>query len=253
MKKNSDLVSIVVPVYNAASFLNDTIKTVQDQTYTNWELLFVDDGSKDDSVAIIKQHQKADARIKLLAMDKNSGAALARNKGTAAAAGAFLAFLDADDLWDKAKLQKQLAFMQKNDCAFSFTGYEFADETGKPNGKKVWIPQRLDYEEALGNTTIWTSTVMFNVSKIDRDLLMMPDIKSEDMATWWNVLKTGVTAFGLNEVLSFYRRSAGTLSSNKLEAIRRIWNLYRKHQKLSLLRSAKHFCFYAYRATIRRV
>lgn len=253
MKNGGDLISIVVPVYNAASFLKDTIKTVQDQTHTNWELIFIDDGSKDDSVLLIERYQKAENRITLLRMDKNVGAALARNKGTAAARGTFLAFLDADDLWDKRKLEKQLAFMRNNDCAFSFTGYEFADASGKGNGKKVFVPSRLTYRQALKNTTISTITVMFNLSKVERSKLYMPNIKSEDTATWWSILKDGETAYGLNEVLSYYRRSTDTLSANKFVAVQRTWALYRKHQKFNLLYSIYCFCWYLYNATARRV
>jgi teichuronic acid biosynthesis glycosyltransferase TuaG len=254
MKKNDqELVSIVVPVYNAAAFLDETIKTVQDQTYVNWELIFVDDGSSDDSISIIKRYQKKEFRIKLLSMGKNTGAALARNKGTASAKGSFLAFLDADDLWDKTKLQKQLAFMRKNNYAFSFTGYEFTDVNGAASGKRVHVPNSLTYRQALKNTTISTITVMFDLRKISRNKLYMPNIKSEDTATWWSILKDGTMAYGLNEILSYYRRSAGTLSANKLTAVRRTWTLYRKHQKLSLSYSLYCFCWYVFNATARRV
>ena len=253
MKNGGDLISIVVPVYNAANFLKDTIKTVQDQTHTNWELIFVDDGSKDDSVLLIEGFQKADSRITLLRMDKNGGAALARNKGTAAAKGSFLAFLDADDLWDKRKLEKQLVFMRDNDCAFSFTGYEFADANGKGNGKKVFVPSRLTYRQALKNTTISTTSTMFDLSKVSRDELTMPDVKSEDTATWWNILRSGKTAYGLNEILAYYRRSAGTLSANKFVAVQRTWSLYRNQQKLNFFYSIYCFCWYIFNATARRV
>ncbi|MSR89726.1 glycosyltransferase family 2 protein, partial [Patescibacteria group bacterium] len=124
-KANNRLVSIVVPVYNAASFIDETIKTVLDQTYTNWELLLVDDKSTDKSVKLIKPYLTKDKRIKLLSNKKNSGAAISRNKGIDAAKGRYIAFLDADDLWLPTKLEKQVAFMQKQDCAFGFTGYEF--------------------------------------------------------------------------------------------------------------------------------
>ena len=253
MKESGDLISIVVPVYNAAAFLKDTIKTVRDQTHENWELIFVDDGSKDDSVLLIQRYQKTDKRIKLLRMEKNSGAALARNKGTAAARGSFLAFLDADDLWHKEKLAKQLAFMHKNDCAFSFTGYEFADANGNGNGKKVFVPGRLTYRQALKNTTIWTSTVMFDLSKIEHTFIEMPNIKSEDTATWWNIMRQGIDAYGINEIMSYYRRTSGTLSSNKFVAIARIWKLYRSHQGLNVFYAAYCFCWYAFNATLRRV
>ena len=147
--KGQGLISIIVPVYNAEKFLNDTIKTVQNQTYQNWEMIFVDDCSNDNSRNIIKEAMKKDKRIKLLCQEKNDGAALARNRGINEALGDFICFLDADDLWHKDKLQKQLNFMNEKRCAFSFTGYQFADCNGIANGKKVWVPEKISYRQAL--------------------------------------------------------------------------------------------------------
>lgn len=180
MTKNQPLVSIVVPVYNAEKFLADTIGSVQAQTYDNWELLLVDDYSTDGSVTLVKKYQKDDKRIKLIRMKQNSGAALSRNAGINGAKGRYLAFLDADDLWVKNKLKKQVTFMQQNDIAFSFTGYEFASSYGVPNGKKVRVPTKLTYKQALKNTTISTITVMFDMTKLAKEDIYMPDIKSED-------------------------------------------------------------------------
>lgn len=251
MKNNAKLISIVVPVYNASRFLNDTINSILNQTYTNFELLLVNDCSKDNSVEIIKEYK--DKRIKLINNEKNSGAAITRNNGIKEAKGDYICFLDADDLWEKEKLENQIKFMQENDCAFSFTGYEFADQYGVPNGKKVYIPEKISYEQALKNTTIWTSTVMFDMDKLTKEDIYMPNVKSEDTATWWRILKKIDYAYGLNEILSYYRRTSGTLSSNKFEAIKRIWNLYRNVEKLSLFKSIYCFCFYAINAVKRRI
>ena len=248
-----DLVSIIIPVYNAEKFIEDTIKTVQNQTYENWELILVNDCSTDKSAKIIRQYAKEDKRIKLINNKINSKAAISRNNGILKAEGKYLCFLDADDLWDKNKIKKQVKFMKKNKCAFSFTGYEFADEFGKPNGKKVYIPEKLNYNKALKNTTIWTSTVMFDMSKLEKEDIYMPDVKSEDTACWWKILKKVDYAYGLNEILSYYRRTPGTLSSNKFEAIKRIWNLYRNVENLNIFKSSYCFCWYALRAVRRRV
>jgi teichuronic acid biosynthesis glycosyltransferase TuaG len=252
-KANSHLVSIVVPVYNAARFIDETIKTVLDQTYTNWELLLIDDKSTDESVKLIKPYVAKDNRIKLLRNKQNSGAAISRNKGIDAAKGRYIAFLDADDLWLPSKLEKQVAFMQVQDCAFSFTGYEFADENGKPNGKKVQVPATITYKQALKNTTIYTGTVMFDLEKLTKKNIHMPNVKSEDTACWWKVLKIADYAYGLDITLSYYRRHGSTLSSNKLAAIKRTWLLYRKSESLGLFRSSYYFSHYIYNATVRRV
>lgn len=258
MKKRAsstpDLISIVVPVYNAEKFLQDTIKTVEEQTYPNWELLFVDDCSKDNSVAIIKEARKKDKRIKLFQNKENSGAALTRNKGIEEAKGSFLCFLDADDLWEKAKLESQLKFMKENTCAFSYTDYEFSDKEGIPNGKKVRVPKTINYKQALKNTTIFTSTVMFDLQKLSKDDIFMPNVRrGQDTATWWKVLKKIEYAYGLNEVLSYYRRVENTLSSNKITALKRTWHLYRDIEHLNLIASCYNFTWYVINAVRRRV
>lgn len=247
-------VSIIVPVYNARKYIEETINSVKAQTYQNWELLLVDDGSTDDTAQVMYNllKEKPDERIHILSKE-NGGAARARNYGLTQATGRFIAYVDADDLWSEDKLEKQLAFMEKKDAAFCFTGYEFADEFGVGNGKVVRVPETLVYKQALKNTTIFTSTVMFDTHKIAKEELHMPIIKSEDTALWFKVLRTGITAYGLDENLVRYRRMGGTLSSNKLEALRRIWNLYRKSEKLSVPYSAYNFVFWAFRAVWRRL
>lgn len=247
------MISIVIPVHNAEKFLEETIKSVMAQTYTDWELLLVDDCSKDASKTIASGYEALDKRIRLIALEENVGAAKARNVGIKESKGAYLAFLDADDIWVKEKLERELKFMKEKQAAFVFSGYEFADEQAVGTGKIVKVPETINYKQALKNTTIFTSTVLFDRSKIDKELLLMPDVKSEDTATWWQILKTGIEAYGLNENLVLYRRSANTLSSNKFEAIKRIWYLYRKVEKLNIFSSCYNFIGYAVRAVLRRV
>lgn len=245
------LVSIIIPAYNCAVFISDTIKSIQAQSYENWELFVINDCSADNTKDIV--NSISDARIRLVEQKKNGGAAKARNVGIMKAKGEYIAFLDSDDLWRPEKLEKQIKFMQEKNSAFCFTGYEFADENAKPNGKIVTVPAKISYKQALKNTTIFTSTVMFDMSKLKKDDILMPDVKSEDTATWWKVLKIIDYADGLNENLSIYRRSSDTLSSNKLEAIRRIWNLYRKQEQLNFMSSSVNFVGYAFNAVKRRV
>lgn len=247
------MVSIVVPVYNAAPFLRETIDCIQRQTYTDWELLLVDDCSTDNSVAVIEEYQSQDARIRLLHAPKNQGAAQSRNQGAEASKGRYLCYLDADDVWSEEKLEKELAFMKQKDAAFVFTGYEFADERAVGLGKIVRVPETITYQQALRNTVIFTSTVMFDLTKIAKELVKMPDVASEDTATWWKILKTGMTAYGLDENLVRYRRSSNTLSSNKWMAIKRIWNLYRRQEQLGVLASAFCFVCWAKGAVLRRI
>ncbi|MBE5893069.1 MAG: glycosyltransferase family 2 protein [Lachnospiraceae bacterium] len=249
------LVSIIVPVYNAEKYICETVECVRKQTYENWELLLVEDCSKDSTVAVLQEYLEKvkDARVRLIRQEKNNGAARSRNRGLKEACGRYIAYLDADDLWVPEKLEKELAFMEGKQAAFAFTGYEFADENGKGLGKVVRVPETLTYKEALKNTTIFTTTVMFDTEKIDKNFLEMPIIKSEDTALWWKVLRSGYVAHGLDENLVKYRRAGKSLSSNKLEALRRIWNLYRKAEGMSIPSSAYHFCFWAVNAVLRRV
>ena len=244
-------VSIIVPVYNAANYIEQTIQSVLAQDYENWELLLVENGSTDDSVAKIRAID--DERIRLIIMDGNAGAANARNEGMRQATGTYVGYIDADDLWRPNKLSCQIVFMQEKGAAFAFTGYEFGDENAAPTGKIVRVPETLSYKQALSNTTIFTSTVLFDTRRIEKDKLYMPNIKSEDSALWFQILREGVVAYGLDENLVVYRRPANSLSSNKLEAMRRIWNLYRKQEKLNIFYSMYLFVGWAFRAVKRRV
>lgn len=251
----NETVSIIVPVYNAEKYIEETIRRVVAQTYTDWELLLVVDGCGDRSAQVIQQYRDAEgeSRLRLIVREENQGAARARNRGLQEAKGRYIAYVDADDLWMPEKLELELRFMKEKQAAFVFSGYEFADQDGRGTGKVVHVPEQLNYREALKNTTIFTSTVLFDTQRISRELLEMPDIKSEDTALWWKVLRNGYTAYGLDRNLVLYRRPARSLSSNKLEAIRRIWNLYRRAEGLSVPYSLYNLCFWAVRAVCRRV
>lgn len=273
-----EMVSIIVPVYMAASYIAKTIEMVRKQTYKNWELILIDDASKDNSVEIIRGVMQ-DASLKisevsskqlsqgileevdfsktehisLIRKDKNEGAANARNTGIEIAKGSYIAFLDADDVWFPDKLEKELAFIKDKQAAFAFTAYEFGDEDAHGLGKVVTVPERLTYKKALSRTVIFTSTVMFDMSKISKEQILMPEVESEDTATWWKILRAGYVAYGLNEALVIYRRPKKSLSSNKFKAMKRIWNLYRKEERLTVPVSAFCFCLWAVRATLRRI
>lgn len=274
--KVGGLVSIIVPVYRAQAYIAETIHMVLAQTYQKWELLLVDDCSDDGSGAEIMgrlsayEHVSLDTetanvgsieeyrcgggrRILLICKDRNEGAAKARNTGLSLARGQYIAFLDADDVWVCDKLQKQLVFMREKGAGFIFSAYEFGDEAARPTGKVVHVPDTLTYRQALSRTVIFTTTVVLNRELVPDALIRMPQVESEDTATWWQILRAGYTAFGLDEALAIYRRPLKSLSSNKCKAVKRIWNLYRRQEKLSVLSSACHFVFWAYRATMRRI
>ena len=248
------MVSIIVPVYNAARYIAETIEMVNAQTFKDWELILVDDVSRDDSVSVIEDIIRSQGkRIRLIRKNTNEGAAAARNTGIDAAAGQYIAFLDADDIWKPEKLEKQVRFMEEKEAAFSFHSYEFGDEDARPTGRVVKAPVKLNFRQALSRTVIFTSTVMFDVDRIGKEIIHMPQVPSEDTATWWRILKSGYTAYGLDENLAIYRRPRKSLSSNKLVAIERIWFLYRNIADLSVFESIFYFVGWAVRATLRRI
>lgn len=249
------MISIVTPVYNAGDFIRQTMEMVQAQSYQDWEWILVDDASKDDSCERIENYlkERPDKRIRLIKKEKNEGAALSRNRGIREAKGRYLAFLDADDVWKCHKLERQMEFMEKEKAGFVFSSYEFGDENAAGTGKIVHVPKELTYKKALSRTVIFTTTVLLDTEKIPKELIYMPNVPSEDSATWWQILRAGHVATGMDEVLAVYRRPAKSLSSNKLKAIQRIWYLYRKVEKLSLFTSCIAFVGWAYRATVRRI
>lgn len=248
-------VSIITPVYNAEKFIEETMDCVRAQSYWDWEMILAEDSSTDHTVQVIRNYleRTGETRIRLICLEKNSGAARARNRGVQEAVGRYITYLDSDDLWTPEKLEHQLKFMEEHSAVFGFTGYEFADEHGRGLGKIVHVPETITYQEALKNTTIFTSTVMFDTERIAKEELEMPVMKSEDTALWWRVLRQGYLANGLDENLVKYRRAGKSLSSNKLEAVRRIWNLYRRAEGLGILSSARYFCCWAVHAVKRRV
>ena len=250
------MISIVIPVYNQECYLKDTYTCLMNQTFTDWEAIWVNDASTDRSAEILNSF--SDTRMRVIHLAQNVGVARCRNTGTAVATGRYLAFLDSDDLWLPQKLEHQLSFMKSNHCAFYFTDYEFANHEGKGSGKVTSIPKQMTYWQALGNTTIFTSTVMLDRQQIPDELMQMPTIKSEDTATWWNILRAGYVGFGLQENLTLYRRpprkkGGKSMSSNKVAALKRIWVLYRKHEHLSVAKSIQCFVRYAVHAVMRRI
>lgn len=251
---SSELISIITPVYNSEKYLSTTIESVISQTYENWEMLLVDDCSTDHSAEIICKYARTDSRIKYVMLEQNGGAAVARNKGLELTKGRYIAYLDADDVWLPMKLEKQLAFMKVNHIVFSCCDYERIEEDGKPIGKIVHMPKTIKYEQLLRNTIIQTVGVIVDLNSVNKKLLVMPNVRrGQDSATWLQILRNGVVFIGQNEVLAQYRRAPQSLSSNKLNAIKRTWYLYREVEHLSLPKS--FFCLFgwAYHASLKRV
>lgn len=252
---NSNLVSIITPVYNAEKFIGETIESVINQTYTEWEMILVDDCSTDKSADIVKIFCERDSRVKYHKLEINSGAAVARNTALEIARGKYIAFLDSDDLWDKDKLTFQLEFMKKNNIGFSITDYSLITEEGKSYNKvnkDIIVPKEIDYNFLLKNTVILCSSVIIDKSIIG-DFRMTLIRAGQDTATWLSILKRGFKAYGLNQNLAKYRQVKGSISNNKIKAIKRTWNLYRNVEKISLYKTIYYFSNYAFNAVKKRV
>lgn len=248
------LVSIITPAYNLEKFIEETIKSVIDQTYENWEMIIVDDCSTDKTCEIVNKWILRDKRIKLIKKNENSGAANSRNIALENSNGRFIAYLDADDLWFSNKLSKQIKFMLDKKCGFSCCSYEVIDSKGNSKNKFVMMKEKLDYMGFLTNNLLQTVGIMADLQVIEKDDLFMPNMKRrQDAATWLQVLKRGNICYGMKEILAQYRRVEGSLSSNKVKAANGVWYLYRKVERLSLVKSIYCFSRYAMLAVWKRI
>lgn len=231
----NETVSIIIPMYNSEKYIEQTIKSVQAQTYTDWEIVVMDDISEDNSAQIVQSYAKSDERIHYYLEEKKSGVAKARNDAMAKANGRYLAFLDSDDMWLPEKLECQLKLMQQKKVPFVYAGCEVIDEEGEKTGKVRTVPEQIDYEKLLHGNVIPCLTVL-----IDRQAVgtfEMPQMGHEDYATWLNILKKVPKACGINKPLAYYRVSSKSVSANKLKAVKWTWNIYRKNQKLPIGKS----------------
>ena len=239
------LVSVITPVYNNQLTVLDAILSVKSQQYNNWELILIDDCSSDDSFKIISDAAEGDTRIKVSQTTSNSGAAHARNLGINLATGRFIAFLDADDMWTSDKLEKQVAFSIEKKAALTHTSYQYMDAKGKPLEKVIAAKKQLGYAEMLNYNYIGCLTAMYDTEVLGGKVLMPILKKRQDYALWLNILKMDHQAFGLDEVLAYYRTGMASLSSNKWEAIRYNFILLRYVEGLSLMRTLYHFSNYS--------
>lgn len=237
------LVSVITPTYNCAAFIGETIESVLAQTYTDWEMVIVDDCSNDNTEEIVRGYAERDQRIKYYCLENNSGAAVARTMAMSLAEGNYMAFLDSDDLWMPDKLKKQVTFMKKNQIAFSCTAYEQIGEDGKSLGRTIKTIPRTNYNRLLLDCPVGNSSVMYDVKKMGK--FTVPDIrKRNDDALWLKMLKKEPYIYGMKSVLMKYRIRKYSISQNKMKVIKYHWILYRQIEKLSVVRSMLHIAYW---------
>lgn len=236
-------VSIIMPSYNSAEFIEASIKSVLEQTFNDWQLLIISNGSGDNSEEIIKSYAQDDERIILYSLTKNSGAAGARNYGIERVNTKYIAFLDSDDIWKPEFLKNMLAFIQEGDKSFVCSAYEVMNEAGDSILKLREVPEKVGYYDILKTNTIGCLTAIFNCEKLGKEL--MPFVGHEDCALWLKLLKKTEYCYGLNKPLALYRFRKNSLSGNKFKAATFQWSLYRKAAKLSIPKSIWYFVQYA--------
>ena len=235
ISREADLVSIIMPSYNTALYIKETIQSVLDQTYTNWELIIVDDCSTDNTDEVLATIN--DSRIRYFKNEKNSGAAVSRNKALRAAKGQWIAFLDSDDLWMPEKLEKQINFMKKNGYSFSYTNYEEIDVDGNKTGIKITGPKRITKTGMFNYCWPGCLTVMFDADKIG--LIQIEDIKkNNDYAMWLKVCQKA-DCYLLDEYLAQYRKGrAGSVSTHSIKTmIGWHYKLYYEAENMGITRS----------------
>lgn len=235
-----ELVSIIMPSYNTGKYIAESVKSVQAQTYTNWELIIVDDCSTDDTDSVVAGF--SDDRIVYLKNEQNSGAAISRNRALHEAKGRWIAFLDSDDLWIPEKLEKQVSFMEKNRYAFSYTNYVEIDEASQLTGVKVTGPKHITKRGMYHYCWPGCLTVMYDAKVVG--LVQIEDIKkNNDYAMWLKVCKKA-DCYLLDESLAAYRKGrSGSISTNSyVELIKWHYKLFREAEGQSILGSGIATC-----------
>ncbi|AVY98481.1 glycosyl transferase family 2 [Lelliottia sp. WB101] len=252
--KHESLVSIITPTFNSLGFIQETYRSISEQNYKNWEWIVTDDCSNDGSFDFLKQLSMKDERVRLFKLNKNSGAAVARNNSIDHSNGEYIAFLDADDYWEKDKLSLQIKYMEERSLEFCFTSYACETFSERKLCKIVDATHSgevFTYKDMLmKKATLGCSTVILKKCLVKQH--RMPLIRTgQDYAFWLQLLKE-TNAVLFNHCLTHYRIVPGSLSRNKFKKAKRQWYIYREIEKINLLPAAYYFLFYAYRAIFRK-
>ena len=238
----NDLITIVVPVYNVEKYLPHTLESICGQTYTNLQILLIDDGSTDDSLAVCHKWARQDNRIQVYEQE-NQGVARTRNKGIQLATGKYVMFLDADDWWEPGKLKEQLKRLEETGYVLCSTGRELMKADGSSTGRTIPVKEKITYRELLKHNSINCSSVILR-RDVAREFPMEHDDSHEDYITWLKILRKYGCAAGINKPYLKYRLSEGGKSRNKLKSAAMTYNVYR-YAGYGRIRSCIFFCSYA--------
>lgn len=233
---SSSLISIVCAAYNSKNYITETINSVLNQDYENWELLIIDDCSTDDTFQIVESEAKNDHRIRTFRNIANSGSGFSRNIGIKNAKGNYLTFIDSDDLWDSDFLSSSLKFQSENGYDFTFASYRRLNEDLVEILAPFIVPKKVSYKDMLKTGSISCLTAFININQLGKNY--MPQIrKRQDYVFFLSYLKQIDYAYGIKDVLASYRIRKNSISRNKFDAMKYIWIVYRDIEKLSLFRS----------------
>ena len=240
------LVSIITPAYNSAKFIAETIQSVQNQTYENWEMIVVDDGSSDETVAIVQAFIDEDKRIQCYKLEQNSGPAVARNFAIEKAKGAFMTFIDADDIWFPNFIENSIKTIEKTGVSFVFSSYKRSNENLEFVYSDFIVPQKVTYTDILKSNSISCLTAFVDIKTLGKKY--MPLIrKRQDMGLWLNYLKVIPFAYGIQETQAIYRIRENSLSRKKSDLIYYQWQFYRAVEQLNIFQSLYYMAHWMYR------
>lgn len=236
------LISVIMAAYNAEKTIEQAIESVRNQTYSNFELLVINDYSKDTTADIVSRIAKKDARVRLLSNDENLGVSLTRKYGLEEAKGDWIAILDSDDIWRADKLEKQLLLQQKVNADLLFTGSAFISSNGQPIDWYLHVPNEVTYRQLLKQNVISNSSALVRKELYTKHFVI-GDRMHEDFAIWLEILKEGKKAYGVDEPLLIYRIAKSSKSGNKVKAAKMNWNTYR-YVGLNFFLALYYECWY---------
>ncbi len=242
-ENKTPMVSVIMPAYNAGSFIAAAIQSVLNQTVMDLELIVIDDGSQDDTLRIVRETAMADLRVRCCPNDRNMGTACSRNRGLELSRGQYVAFLDSDDIWRPQKLEMQIRQMEASGADLVYSSYAVMDEEGK-QCRDFLVPGTIDLEGLLKENVIGCSTVIMRRALAER-FRFRTDYYHEDYVLWLQMLQEGCKMAGVREVLVDYRFYLGSRAGNKLASAHRRWMIYRKYLNLSMGKSLWYLAHYA--------
>lgn len=245
MEMNEQLVSIITPLYNGERFLSATIDSVIAQTYKEWEMIIINDGSKDGGESIARAYAEKDSRIKVLSQP-NRGSAAARNNGIRMATGRYIALLDADDLWEPDFLEQQLRLLKEKKCQLVCGAYKRIDEYGKEILKPFVPPISVTYNDMLYTNSIGCLTGLYDTLPYGK-IYLNENFRSlrDDHIFWLDIIKKCHIAYGNQNIVASYRISSTSTTYNKRKMIVPQFRLYREAEKLSFIKSCFYLCCWA--------